>query len=820
MAQPREINKPMYPIWKIVSFWSLFLLLSFKGLVYGEDLDWSEGVNLKAIPEAIGRKVDFKSEVWPILDRHCIKCHGSSKPQSGYRMTSRELAIESGDYGGNIIVGDGFRSPLIHFVAYAIEDWEMPPIDDREGNKKLSLKEISILRAWIDQGVEWEEVSPQVVSANVKSTARIWWVEGNKNQFRQLQGYREDDGAGLTSFSLNNPVKDGAEWYLNGSVWDRPDEYKLSIGYDQPSGIWFESGIEQWKSFDTATGGYWSQFSNPAPVLPGIIAQTHKDFYFKWGIQSDDGPSLSVSYNIASVDGQKSLTSFGPVAQMIGSNYTLRSIRPATKDRDNQVHRLDILLKSSEDTNLYWEDQATIVWQSLDETRSEYASFGAGVPSPEERVDRRDTWDSLRGSNSIRMLKKLDDMWQLSLGHSFALMEGESVFAENFIGLSSPFSFQGPVGQGIILNQHSQMGNVNLSSGPWFGAVNFTSGIQFDWLTQDGEGQIIPFPGANPQTLDTGWDQTRFTEYLRANYTGLKKQTIYVETRFRQMGYDQSELLETVVNRMTEADHRYGQYSAGWQMRPHSKLGIHLRGKLSHEITEFNHPLDQEFGVQGNGYPAFLRDRYSESMELDARISWRPHSQLQFEKNYKWAKTDFETTTDAARDFSGSILSPGGNIDSAEYETHTTGLTMTWTPAPRVHGTVHGNVTRWDMASQANGFAGVSPFKGWTWWAGTYWSYILNTKTNVFFSGDINMAHFFDGDSGFAFAHGLDYLWKRARAGIHHKLRPNFSAFAEYSFSIWDQPSFGGFNDFEAHGIFIGFDWDLEVEKKQKKSKN
>lgn len=794
-----------------------FLSLCSNLELAGEEFAWDEGVDVEAIPEAIQRRIDFKVDVWPIVDKHCIKCHGTSKPNSGYQMMTREQAIHSGDYGKNIIVGDGLKSPLIHFVSYAVDDMEMPPIEESGESKKLSTKEISILRAWIDQGVSWEEITPPTVTANVKAQSRIWWVEGNKNQFRQLEGFREDDGAGLTSFSINHPTADGSEWYLSGSVWDRPDEYRMLIGYDNPSGVWFESGIEQWKSFDANTGGYSSQFSNPAPQLSGILAQTHNDFYLKWGIRSNDGPSLTVSYNYTSIDGQKSLTSFGPAAEMVGGQYTLRSIRPATKARDNEIHRLDITLSSQEDADVIWEDQATVVWQSLDEIRSEYASFGAGVVDPEERTDRRDTWDSLRGSNSIRFVKQIDKKMQLSLGHSFALMEGESVFTENFIGLSTPFSFQGPVGQGIVLNQHSQMGNMNLSSGPWLGGVNITAGLQFDWLRQDGEGQVIPFPGAAPQTLDTGWDQTRFTEYLRANYTGLRNQVFYAETRFRQMSYDQSELFDTVIRRMTEANHRHGQYTAGWRIRPHSKIGMHLKGQFSQDTSEFDHPLDQKFGTSGNGYPAFLRDRNSDSIELDGRVWWRPHSQFRIENSYQWAKTDFETSTDMVSDFSGAILSPGGFIDSAQYETHTTGMTMTWAPSYRVHGTVHGNVSRWDMSSQANGFAGVNPFEGWTWWVGTYWSYMLNPKTDLFISADLNRANFSDGDPDFAFGNGLDYSWKRARAGIQHKLKSNLSAFAEYSFSTWDQPSLGGFNDFEAHGLFVGFDWHLEVEKKDQK---
>lgn len=780
----------------------------------GQDEDWAEYLDLSKIPPAVDRKVDFRTEVWPLLDKHCLSCHGLKKPKNDYQLTSRELAINSGDYGDNIIVGDGLKSPLLHYASHAEEDMEMPPIGKGDPIPKEGL---AVIRAWIDQGLEWSEVKPQIVSVNVASEARIWWVDGNKNMFRQLHGFREDDSVGLSSISLSHPTEDGGEWYVDGSVWTHPDEFKVIVGYDQPVGMWFEAGMEQWISYDSTVGGYAPDFANSFFLLPGRLERTHQNIGFKWGIRSEDGPSLTVGYEFMGVDGFKAITSFGEAAEDINGNYVLRSIRPGDKVQDNETHRLTLTLASHEDAELLWEDEVTLEWQRLDEAREEFGAFTSGAANPEQRLSRRESWDSFRGSNALRMEKMITDDWRLSLGHSFSLMEGESVFAENTVGLTNPFSFQGPVSQGIILNQHNQMGNVNLSGGPWDNHISVTGGLQFDWLTQDGEGAVIPFPGAAPQRLDSGWDQTRFSEFFRLRYTGLNRQVLYGEAHFRQMSYDQSEFLDTNINRMTEANHDRHQFTAGWRHRPSSSVGLHLRGRYSGDTTDYSHPLDQKFGGAGVGYPAFIRDRESDTFDIEGRVSWTPHRQVRLENQYQWSTTDYKVSTDSARDFNGALITPGGSVDSSEYDMHTLGSSISWTPHARVNALFHGHASRWDMSSEANGFPGVSDYTGWTWWAGTRWSWVINQKTDVSASYDLSRADFSDGTSGFAFASGLDYQWQRAGAGIRYRLRDNLTTFAEYGFSIWDQPSIGGINDFEAHGIFFGFNWKLEVEKSSEK---
>ncbi len=97
--------------------------------------------------------IDFNEDVRPILNNHCLKCHGGVKQQGGISFLTEEVAFkqgESGDYA--LVAGHPERSALIHRVTHEDVELRMPP----EGNA-LSKKEIKTLRRWIKQGGAWEK---------------------------------------------------------------------------------------------------------------------------------------------------------------------------------------------------------------------------------------------------------------------------------------------------------------------------------------------------------------------------------------------------------------------------------------------------------------------------------------------------------------------------------------------------------------------------------------------------------------------------------------------------------------------------------------
>ncbi len=107
-------------------------------------------LDVSKLPKPANPQVDFVRDIQPIFATHCLKCHGAEKQKSGLRLDSRVAVLKGGDSGKAIVPGESAQSPLIHLVAGLDDDKVMPPKGER-----LTMEQIALLRAWIDQGAYW-----------------------------------------------------------------------------------------------------------------------------------------------------------------------------------------------------------------------------------------------------------------------------------------------------------------------------------------------------------------------------------------------------------------------------------------------------------------------------------------------------------------------------------------------------------------------------------------------------------------------------------------------------------------------------------------
>ncbi|WP_341838379.1 DUF1553 domain-containing protein [Chitinophaga pollutisoli] len=113
-----------------------------------------------------GKKVDFSTEVKPILNKHCISCHGGVKQSGGFSVLFREEALGITKSGKPAIIpGDASASEFIRRL-HTNDPKERMPLKAN----KLSGEEIDILTRWVEQGAEWGEhwayVAPKAPAAN------------------------------------------------------------------------------------------------------------------------------------------------------------------------------------------------------------------------------------------------------------------------------------------------------------------------------------------------------------------------------------------------------------------------------------------------------------------------------------------------------------------------------------------------------------------------------------------------------------------------------------------------------------------------------
>ncbi|SEJ70384.1 Planctomycete cytochrome C [Dyadobacter sp. SG02] len=98
------------------------------------------------------KKVNYNADVKPILNKHCMGCHGGVKKAGDVSFLFEHEMLEPGKSGKIPVVrGDADASEMIRRILSNDPDEKMP-----KNGTPLNDKEIGILKDWINEGAEWE----------------------------------------------------------------------------------------------------------------------------------------------------------------------------------------------------------------------------------------------------------------------------------------------------------------------------------------------------------------------------------------------------------------------------------------------------------------------------------------------------------------------------------------------------------------------------------------------------------------------------------------------------------------------------------------
>jgi hypothetical protein len=108
--------------------------------------------------------VDFSTQVKPILNKHCIACHGGVKRNAKFSLLFRHEALDTAESGKRVIIpGDPGHSEMIRRITSGDPELRMPYKED-----PLTQDEIDILTQWIREGAAWGDhwayVPPKTVA--------------------------------------------------------------------------------------------------------------------------------------------------------------------------------------------------------------------------------------------------------------------------------------------------------------------------------------------------------------------------------------------------------------------------------------------------------------------------------------------------------------------------------------------------------------------------------------------------------------------------------------------------------------------------------
>ena len=110
-----------------------------------------------ALPPASTKTgVTYATDIKPIFDQSCVKCHSGEKPKARLRLDTLENALKGSKDGKILKEGDSANSFMVKCIAHTSDDHDswMPPLHNKANIGPLTPDQIGLIRAWIDQGAK------------------------------------------------------------------------------------------------------------------------------------------------------------------------------------------------------------------------------------------------------------------------------------------------------------------------------------------------------------------------------------------------------------------------------------------------------------------------------------------------------------------------------------------------------------------------------------------------------------------------------------------------------------------------------------------
>jgi hypothetical protein len=752
-------------------------------------------VDESKVPPPAQKQIDFVQDIRPILESSCLRCHGPVRPKSGFRLDNRASSLKGGDNGIDILPGNSAKSPFIHYVAGLVPDMEMPPPGKGE---PLSKQKISVLRAWIDQGLSWENAEPtNAFELTLAPTLGYTFVDGDKHKFRENVWRRDGWDGGLQQSELFQQLDRDTSLTISGHAF--LDNYQISLDVTRNELGFIHAGWQQYRKYYDDTGGIYPP-SLPFPQSLG--PDLHLDIGKAWidfGLTLPQWPRMVLGYEYDYKRGQEATTTWGS-----DRAADARNIAPNSKHLDEGTH----VIKFDFDADL----------KGLaieDRFRGEFYNSSTRYTNLASRAsvaqNVHDDNSYFQGANSFRLEKKFNGWLLGSGGYFYSKLNGEDSFADTTTAGGTLY----PANAHVTLERESHIFNLNGLVGPFSGLSAYAA-VQSEWTHEEGSGggnlNAIAYtrpPGSNLAidlaTLASNYRQNTISESTGLRFTAIPFTSLFADARLRQETLDQSDsdiqssgsFIEEPSFNSRLLDVRGGFNTSPWEW---AGLSAHYRRYEDDSHYKTNEP-PQPIG----GYPGFIRYRELITDEIEAKLSLRPCEWLKTALSYQYVTTDYRQNNRPGYTPGPppATYSPGGDILAGKYDSHIYSLGAAFTPQGRFYfsGTFSYQDTRTSTASAGL----VPPYEGDVYSVLASATCLLSQNVDLLLSYSFSLGDFAQSSSPINPNSppivGIKYQEHAVHAALCRRIGKYVSTSLQYSFYYYDEPSTAGANNYKAQTV-------------------
>jgi hypothetical protein len=644
------------------------------------------------------------------------------------------------------------------------------------------------------------------------------FTSGNQAQAEQSRRFSDGVFGGISDLHFQKEIAKATTFSLDGRGIFAEHDYQFGFGVKKEETYFLRFNFENFRTWSNGDGGYHPSSGVYYPLSDHALALDRGEFSLEGGLTLKSSTNFRFKYSHLYRDGDKSSTIWGQTHPLLVNPSV--GLTPTVQDIDESRHIIEFdvtqrIKKTDFGIGAIYE------FGDLKNARKILQYPGEppvlGVPQDRKITDRQNV------SYDMFNVHAFSETWIkpslfFSAGFMFADLQndtsGNRIWGDDFDVVFAPDAGNGQGYTNLLSNarKHDYVLNLNLMSKP---TKNFTITPSVRVQRQDWDASSAAFStygttlfGATASGADA--DAIDVRERLDARYTGI---TNWVFSAQGEWTEGQGNLSEsgglfnaatgpgTPIQRDTEETRFFQKYSLGVKWYPARRVSVDVGGYYKNNNYDYEHTVDSTpNNAIANRYPAYLTMQGFETYDGNARLTLRPLANLTLVSRYEYQLSTVNTTPDP--------VSGLGEVESSELTSHIFAQNVSWSPWSRLYLQAGFNYVISELKTPASSVtAAVLESQNNYWTANLNAGLVLDDKTDLNLGYTYYRADNYTDNSAIGVPYGSGAEEHGVSATVVRRINKNLRASLRYGYYTYEDESFGGYRDYDAHVVYTGLQY-------------
>lgn len=636
------------------------------------------------------------------------------------------------------------------------------------------------------------------------------FTSGNQSQAEQNHRLADGPFGGISDLHFQKEIAKGTTFSLDGRGLVDEHDYKLSFGVKKEESYFVKLSFENFRTWSNGDGGYYPAAGAYYPLAGDALALDRGQFSLEGGLTLKNWPGFHFKYSHLYRDGEKGSTIWGQTHP--GLVFPTAGLVPTVQTIDESRHIFEVDL-THQIKKVNFGVGAVYEFGDLNNKRGLSQFPGEGALAGESKITNREGSDYDLFNAHFFTETWLSPNWFFSTGYMFSDLQndtvGSRVWGNDFdvIFAPDPNSGQGFTNLLSSARKHDHVVNLNLMS-KVTPNLTITPSVRVerqDWdassLADSNFGNNLfaaTASGADADAIDV-------RERLDIRYTGF---TNFVLTAQGEWNEGQGNLAETgglfntatgpgtALQRETEETRLFQKYKFNVKWYATRRISADVGAYYKRNNYDYDHTVDNTPNNSiANRYPAYLTMLNFNTYDGNARVTWRPLSNLTLVGRYEYQYSTVNATPDP--------LSGLSEVESSKLTSHIIALNASWSPWSRLYLQAGVNYVNSGLETPASDYT-AAVLKA----QNNYWSANLNTGLVLDDKTDLNLGYtYYRADNytdntpaGIPFGSGAEE--HGISATLSRRINRNIRAALRYGYYTYSDDSAGGQRDYDAHVVY------------------